>query len=359
MFDQLIGNDRVKKLLRRMLANQRLPGAMLFSGEDGVGKKLFALEIARALNCRTPQGIEGCGHCPPCLRIAKFNYPTSEESDDWKGIIWTDHPDVGIVVAPKRVLLVEQMRAIEREANYRPFEGKARVFIVEDADKLNDNSANALLKILEEPPPTSHIILLTSRPAWLLPTIRSRCQIIRFSPVAAAEIERYLTQEKIAGGEEARLRARKARGSLSRALDEDLDGFIDQRNAMLEVLEALALSDDRLQLLRSAEQLNEAQYKDEYEMRLDVLETLIRDVWLLSLGADAEIIVNDDVLPQLKRMAESLDNKRPAIWIGQIEEMREQLIVNINRKPATDALFLTMAAASATELPPKRRYIIK
>ncbi|MEP6743066.1 MAG: DNA polymerase III subunit, partial [bacterium] len=283
MFDQLIGNDRVKKLLRRMLATSRLPGAMLFSGEDGVGKKLFALEIAKALNCRTPWGEEGCGNCPACVRIAKINYAQSDESDDWKGIIWTDHPDVGIVVAPKRMLLVEQMRTIEREANYRPFEGKARVFIVEDADKLNDPSANALLKVLEEPPQTSHIILLTSRPAWLLPTIRSRCQIIRFSPLAAAEIENHLTQNKIAAAE-ARVRARVSRGSLSRALDEDLDEFLDQRQTMLKVLEALTLSDDRLQLLRSAEQLNEAQYKDEYETRLDVLETLIRDVWMLSLG---------------------------------------------------------------------------
>jgi DNA polymerase-3 subunit delta' len=266
---------------------------------------------------------------------------------------------VGLVVAPKRVLLVDQMRAIESAANYRPFEGKARVFIVEDADKLNENSANALLKILEEPPPTSHIILLTSRPAWLLPTIRSRCQVIRFSPLAAAEIENYLTHNKVASATEARVRARLARGSLSRALAEDLEDFIEQRKAMLAVLEALARSDDRLQLLRSAEQLNEAQYKDEYEARLDVLETLIRDVWLLSLGAEAATIVNDDVLPELSRMAKGLDSKRPAIWIGQIEEMREQLVVNINRKPATDALFLTMAAASATELPPKRRYIIK
>jgi DNA polymerase III subunit delta' len=359
MFDQLIGNDRVKKLLRRMLESSRLPGAMLFSGEDGVGKKLFALEIARALNCRAPQGVEACGNCPACKRILKINYPTSDDSDAWKGIIWTDHADVGLVVAPRRVLLVEQMRAIESAANYRPFEGNARVFIVEDADKLNEASANALLKILEEPPPTSHVILLTSRPAWLLPTIRSRCQIIRFSPVAAAEIERYLTQAKTASGDEARLRARVARGSLSRALDEDLDDFIEQRKAMLVVLAALATGDDRLQLLRSAEQLNEAQYKDEYETRLDVLETLIRDVWMLSLGAEAEIIVNYDVLPQLKLMAKDLNSKRPAIWIGQIEEMREQLIVNINRKPATDALFLTMAAASATALSAKRRSVIK
>ena len=342
-----------------MLESARLPGAMLFSGEDGVGKKMFALELARALNCTKPNGVEACGACPACKRTLKINYPAGEDADDFKGIIWTDHPDVGLVVAPKRVLLVAQMRAIEDAANYRPFEGKARFFIVEDAEKLNDSSGNALLKILEEPPPTSHIILLTSRPAWLLPTIRSRCQVIRFSPLAAAEIENYLTQNKIANAAAARVRARVARGSLSRALAADLDEFIAQRAAMLQVLEALALSEDRMQLLRSAEQLNEAQYKDEYETRLDVLETLIRDVWLLSLAANAETIVNEDVLPQLSKIAKGLDSKRPAIWIGQIEEMREQLLVNINRKPATDALFLGMAAASAAEIPPRRRSVVR
>src|SRR6476659_9203817 len=82
-----------------MLQSSRLPGAMLFSGEDGVGKKLFALEIARALNCRSPQGVEACGTCPACKRTLNINFPASDESDDWKGIIWTDHPDVGLVVA--------------------------------------------------------------------------------------------------------------------------------------------------------------------------------------------------------------------------------------------------------------------
>src|SRR5882762_8843277 len=77
MLDQLTGNERVKKLLRRILEARRIPGAMLFAGEDGVGKKLFALEIARALNCRAPQGVEGCGKCPACVRIGKFNYPQS------------------------------------------------------------------------------------------------------------------------------------------------------------------------------------------------------------------------------------------------------------------------------------------
>ena len=346
MLDQLTGNERVKSLLRKMLEALRVPGAMLFTGEDGIGKKLFALEIAKALNCRAPQGLEGCGRCPACKRIDRFNYPQSDDSEDWKGIIWTDHPDVGMVVAPKRVLLVEQMRLIEREANYRPYEGKARVFLIEDADKLNDSSANALLKVLEEPPHTSHIVLLTSRPGMLLPTIHSRCQMIRFSPVSPQEIETHLLKNKIASGSEARIRARVARGSLGRAIESDFDDYIEERTAMLCVLQALAVSDDRIQLLTSAEEFNDARHKDDYEARLDVLEALIRDAWMLALHAPEESIVNEDLLPELRKISERLDGERPAGWISQIEELREQLLVNINRKSATDALFLTMAAAA-------------
>jgi DNA polymerase-3 subunit delta' len=357
MFDQLTGNERVKSLFRRILEAKRVPGALLFTGEDGIGKKLFALEIAKALNCRTPQNNEGCGTCPACQRIAKFNYPQSAESEDWKSIIWTDHPDVGMVVAPKRVLLVDQMRQIEREANYRPYEGKARVFLIEEADKLNEQSENALLKVLEEPPHTSHIVLLTSRPGMLLPTIHSRCQTVRFSPVSADEIEAHLLKHKLASAAEARMRARVARGSLGRAVSDEFDSYVEMRAAMLKVLQALAVSDDRIQLLRSAEELNDARHKDEYEARLDILEALIRDAWMLALNAPAEKVVNEDLLPELKKISTRLDGERPAGWLSQTEELREQLIVNINRKSATDSLFLTMAAAA----PPlgRKRFVPK
>jgi hypothetical protein len=146
-------------------------------------------------------------------------------------------------------------------------------------------------------------------------------------------------------------------GSLGRALAQDLDGFNEQRKAMLRVLQALAESEDRIQLLRSAEELNDAKYKDEYESRLDVLETLIRDAWMLALQAPEDNVVNEDLLPHLKKISANLDSRRPAGWISQIEEMREQLIVNINRKAATDALFLTMAAAA----PPlgRKRFVPK
>ncbi|MCM3872061.1 MAG: DNA polymerase III subunit delta' [Pyrinomonadaceae bacterium] len=343
MFDQLTGHERVKQLLRRMLESGRVPGALLFTGEEGVGKKLFALEIAKALNCRDPQGVEACGNCPACVRMSRFNFPQSEDSDDWKKIIWTDHGDVGMVVAPKRVLLVEQMRLIEGEANFRPFEGRARIFLVDDADKLNEQSANALLKTLEEPPPTSHLILITSRPAMLLPTIRSRCQAIRFSPLTTAEIEQHLLRSKLATPAEAGLRARAGNGSIGRALAGDLESFKERRDAMLEVLNALAITGDHARLLRLAEEMNEAKHKDEYEFGLELLETLIRDALMLSFGVNSGKVINADVLPQLQKISERIDSRSATSWISRIEELREQLIVNVNRKPATDALFLSMA----------------
>jgi DNA polymerase-3 subunit delta' len=343
MFEGITGNQRVKELLQRMLEAHRLPDALLFSGPEGVGKKLFAFELAKSLNCVATEGVEPCGICPACKRISKINFPESEKLEDLKQIFWTDHPDVGFVQAPKRVFSVEQMRQIEREANYRPFEGKSRVFILDDADKLNEPSSNALLKTLEEPPPSARIILVTSRPAVLLPTIRSRCQAIAFSPLTADEIEQHLVNNKLASPAEARIRARIANGSLGYALAVEMTAFEEQRRLMLDVLRALTVTGSRSELLRVAEKMNDARFKDDYESNLGLLEMLIRDAWVVSLGSN-EQMVNADLRDELTRIGRNLNRQLPPIWLSEIEELRDQLTVNINRRVATDALFLSMAS---------------
>jgi hypothetical protein len=152
-----------------------------------------------------------------------------------------------------------------------------------------------------------------------------------------------LLANKSAKGTEARLRARAAGGSLARALTDDLETFKERREAMLEVLVALAISGDRSRLLRLAEEMNDANHKDEYELGLEVLETLIRDSLMLSLAIETKHLVNEDLSSQLKKVGDRIDSATAVNWISQIEELREQLGVNINRKPATDALFLAMA----------------
>jgi DNA polymerase-3 subunit delta' len=344
MFDRLVGNERTKELLRRMLRQGRVPGALLFAGEEGVGKKLFALELARALNCRQRTGVEACGECPACVRIGRYELPFPADKDEYKKLIWSEHPDVGLVVPYNRSILVDAIRELERETNFRPVEGAARVFIVEDADRLTESSSNALLKTLEEPHATSHLILVTSRQATLLPTIRSRCQTVRFAPLTAEEIERHLTGERKRAGAEARLAARLAGGRLGLALSLDLDAYRERRERLLGVLDALAVAGERGRLLRAAEELSDAKRKEDYEPSLDLLETLIRDLWLLTLKAPASLLVNEDVRPRLEKMGARLDPARPPRWLSRVAELRAQLSVNINRRSATDALFLSMAA---------------
>jgi DNA polymerase III subunit delta' len=345
MFDRLVGNQRAREVLRRMLAQGRVPGAMIFAGEEAVGKKLFAFELAKALNCRAPRGAEACDDCSACKRIPRIAPSPTEDREKGKTIAWSEHRDVGLLRRERSVITVDQAREVERESNFRPQEGRARVFIIEEADRMNEQAQNALLKTLEEVAPTSHLILLTTRPSALLTTIRSRCQIVRFAPVAAAEIEEYLTKHRKRAGQEARLVARLAHGRLGRALDLNLDAYREQRDHALSVIEALlSAPPDRARLLRAAEELNDPKRKDEYEQHLDTLAALVHDAWLLSLSPDSEV-VNDDLRERLARLARALDTRRAARWLSLVEELRAQLSVNVNRKIATDALFLSMAAA--------------
>jgi DNA polymerase-3 subunit delta' len=349
MFSTLIGNDEVKEALSRLMTGGRVPGSLLFTGEEGIGKKLFALELAKALNCRNRSGVEACDECSSCKRIGNSSFPpfpsTNDNKDNKERLIWSEHADVAMARPFRKIIRVTPMRELEREANFRPFEGAARVFIVEDADFMNEQAGNALLKTLEEPPATSHLILTTTNPMALLATIRSRCQMIRFAPIPAAAIEQFLVERSEVPAEDAKLLARISRGSLGRALAADIDDYRDRREAMLAILKSLTLTGDRAQLLRSSEALAASKDRSEYEQSLDVLEVLIRDAWSLSLGRSAESTINIDRLKDLERIAAQLRSEKAAVWLTTIEELRGALEVNLNRKIASDGLLVAMATA--------------
>lgn len=345
MFDKLIGNGHIKEILKRLIKERRVPNSLLFAGEEGIGKKSFALELAKSFVCQKPADGEACDKCPACRRADIFTIPspTDKNKDEFKKVFFSGHSDVGKVVPYKRTILVDAIRHLETEANFRPYEAEARFFIIDPADKMNDEAANALLKTLEEPPATSHIFLITSRPLKLLPTIRSRCQTLRFAPIQSKEIKDYLLSTKKFTPEDAGLLARLSRGRLGYALDLNLEKFRAQREAMFKVLESLIIRKDRAALLKTAEEMNDAKNKDDYENYLKILQTLIHDIWSVKLGAADEQILNSDLLNHLKRFAERADRQNLSAWLAEIETMREQFAVNINRKIATDALFMQMA----------------
>lgn len=343
MFDKLIGNNHLKIVLRRLLANERVPHSLLLAGADGVGKKHFALELAKSFVCLHSKNAEACDVCANCRRADKFISPKADDRDAHKKVVFTEHPDIGLVVPYNKNILVDAIRELEREANFRPYEARARIFIINDADKMNDAAANALLKTLEEPPATSYIFLVSARPDALLPTIRSRCQTVRFAPVETSEVESYLLKSKQFAPADARLLAKLSGGRLGGAQQTDVEKFRAHRAAMLTVLESILIKKDRAELLRIGEEMNDAKNKDDYELRLSILQTLIHDVWAMRNNADAKIIVNVDLTNDLEKFAERAVSKKLSEWLAEIDLLREQLAVNLNRKIAADALFMQMA----------------
>lgn len=340
MLNKIVGNTRVKEIFQRILQNRNVPNSLLFAGEEGVGKKTFALEIAKSLICQNPQNSEACDNCAACRRAANFNFPKSDDRDAHKKIIFSEHPDIGIIIPYNKNILVDAVREIETESNFLPYEAQSRIFIIDDAEKMNDAAANALLKTLEEPPKTSYIFLITSHPAALLLTIRSRCQIVRFSPLGEEDIENHLLQTQKFAADDAELLSNLSRGSIGRALSIDLGKFRERREMMLNLLENLVRNQNRAVLLKTAEELNDAKNKEFYEDFLDILQLLIHDIWTLRLGK--EKIVNLDLRLRLITLAKDAHLKQLANWQTEIERLREQMAVNLNKKIATDAIFMKM-----------------
>jgi len=339
MFNSLIGNAATKDAIKRFVSSRRVPNSLLFSGPEGVGKKQFALELARTLVCRQSHDHEACGECVSCTRVNTFALPGADaEGKHYDAVFFSEHPDVGLIVPFNRTLRVGSIRALEAEANYLPYEAPARIFIIDDAHKMNDAASNALLKTLEEPPSTSHIFLVTAQPDALLPTIRSRVQTLRFGPVASAEIEQFLLRTHEYSQDDARLIASTSNGSFSRALRSEPEAFRELRSQAVEILRASIIDGDLAKALSHSEKIG-SRSTSEFEEFLDILQGIVHMLW------SALVASGYDGLPaDLADLAANAQRERLASWLEFIEEIRATMNVNINKKSASDALFVRMAA---------------
>jgi DNA polymerase-3 subunit delta' len=339
MFDHLVGNLEVRSAIRRYLTNRRVPNALLFAGPEGVGKKQFALELARALVCSEPRGADACGACSACGRVGEFKLPAADaKGEEYDRVFFSDHLDVGMVVPFNRTLRVGSIRALESEANFRPYEASARIFVINDAHRMNASSSNALLKTLEEPPTTSHIFLVTSKPDSLLPTIRSRVQTLRFGPVGENEIRHLLLTTHKYSQPDAQLIASTSGGSVAGALTVDIEEFRERRALAVEILRKAIVEKDLPGLLRQSEKIGARSVQD-YEAFLDLLEILIHQIWSASLS-----VTDKNSNADISGLASKANPARLASWIDDIEAIRNRLAININKKVATDDLVIRMAA---------------
>lgn len=306
-FRDILGHGRLVGLLARSVREQTLPPSLIFAGPDGIGKRLAAVSTAQALNCTAPrQGpasqksqitaipplpIDACGVCPACTRIAR-------------GI----HPDV-LLVGPGEngSIKIDQVRDIIERAAYRPFEGRRRVVIIDEAEALVPAAQNALLKTLEEPPSLSVFVLVTSRPDTLLATVRSRCQRLRFRPLDVDDVAAALVKRGRSSAE-ARAIAATADGSVRVALEADGSDLADARDVAVRVLAQAAAIDDPRRRLEGAKDLlsktgaGGAKDRDQLASHLHAMSSLLRDVELLSVRADPTALANADVQSALDRL---------------------------------------------------------
>ncbi len=328
-FAKLIGNDRNKQILQRLLSSGRISATLIFAGPDGVGKRQFALTLAKAANCQKASGnsfaTDSCDECAVCRRIDESGYG-----------------DVTVIQPDGQYIKIAQARELAEEVYYRPREGRQRFFIIDEADRLRDEAANCLLKTLEEPPPTSTLILLTSRPNSLLQTIRSRAQRISFAPLTIAEMETFLAKNYPRPAADTALLARVSEGRIGQATAFDLSIYRQERRTLIELLELMARGQDRFRLLKAAEYIGKKE-RDEFEKELDLLISILRDVFLLSGGAPQGQIVNIDVADRLQPLAAKIGLQRVALWSEKISEVRKSLRVNINRQIAMEAALLGLA----------------
>jgi DNA polymerase-3 subunit delta' len=328
---RLVGNARVREALRRSSARDRLPHALLFAGPDGVGKRTTALELAKAVTCLAPVDGDACDACESCVAADRG-----------------EHLDIRVFEPDGAFIKIAQMRDLAHTAQERPFYARPRakrVLVVDGAHLMREEAANAILKTLEEPPPTSLIILVTDQPYALLETIRSRCQTLRFSPLEPAELERFLAASFKRPTEETRLLARVSGGRVGRALATDLSVYRDRRKEMLGLVELLAGAPDRVRLLKAAQYLSDVGKKDkaEFDARLDLLVGLFRDLYGLTLGESADAIANADLALRLEQLASGLAPERVARWVEAVDELRGQLRQNVSRQLALEAILLRFA----------------
>jgi len=347
----VLGHDTIKRILAKALAHGRFPPALLLAGPEGVGKRTLALAAAQALVCEGEGGGgEACGACSTCARIAKslralpeLRKAADEHTDEPERRNFMLHPDL-VLIEPRRTatrldIRIEQVRELVRQLQGRPFEARARAFVVDDAHAMTEQAQNALLKGLEEPPPTSHILLVTASPQALRPTIRSRCQVLRLGPLPAAAIAGHL--QDVAGLEpdEARLRASLAGGSLGTALAFESDAYRSLREDLLALLQGLD-EGSRLERMEAAERLAQS---EDLTLALTALRSLLRDLAALRMGAAPEALLNSDAADRLAALSRGRLASRAAALAETVGETRELLRGSANKLLTMDVLLDALA----------------
>lgn len=321
-FTNIYGQDKQKAILKRALETGRVAHAYLFYGMKGIGKRTSAHTFTKALNCKE-EGIPSCERCSSCKKIVR-------------GV----HPDVITIEPTGAFIKIQDIRDLQAQTKFKPFEGKKRIFIIVDAERMNSPSANALLKTLEEPNPSNILILITSRPHLLPGTIISRCQKVRFSPLRRDTVRVYLENEEGLDGETAFLLASSSGGSIGKALEMMRESYLAFKNDVVEKIVSWDRTKNPLACFSIVHDFGEG--KRTISERLDILRNWYRDVLVFKETRAEDYLTNRDIIHTIRKFSDTLTGRDILEHIAAIDQASRALEQNANKQLTLESMMFKL-----------------
>ncbi len=337
-FQRILGQDQPKRIIQNALENNSVSHAYLFYGPESIGKKLTAVEFAKALNCEVSGPKDNCGNCPSCRKIDHAIHPD----------FFFLEPEKSSPAGRNAFIKVEQIRELQNKLAYLPYEAKTKVAVIDGAETMNPQAANTLLKTLEEPPSSTILILIASNPYQLLPTIVSRCQGVKFHLLASEAVRQILQQSLQPEPEEfsekeLNLRTLRSMGRISRALEEDIEATDIYREDILKLLEQASFR--RMDVVFKWTR-QWARRSDQIQPVLDELLNLLRDLAVIkSQGENAEIL-NRDILHRLHPLAEQKSARTLFAMFDSALKTKSALAANANLQLSLDHMLIQFCEAA-------------
>ena len=304
-FSDILGHAGTLNIIQSYLEKSRFSGSFIFSGPEGIGKRMVAKIIAQQLNC-TEQIDRPCGSCNACLKIQNQT-----------------HPDLHIIQNEQAQIKMEDIRGILRQASFRPYEGAVKFFIIDNAHKLNSEAANSLLKVLEEPPKDVLIILVTHKPQNIIKTVLSRCKEIKFFPLVRAQLEAVLIKSYALDKASAHFLAYYAEGRLGLALRLKDTPLLQQKNKIFDAFILSSKPFDRNIMNQS---------KEELQVCLNILASWFSDIYMLKCGLSDKDIIHLDRHSDLLKIIPRFSFKQLDDIMSTLSESSLYLEKNINSK---------------------------
>lgn len=321
-FDKIYGHRKIIDRFKEKLKNDRLSHSYIFEGLDGIGKKTFAVALAKAIFCENSD-IDGCDQCTSCRKISHSN-----------------HPDLKIIVPDGKSIKNAQIKSFQKFLSYKPNESDHKVVIIEKSETMTRSAQNTILKVLEEPPSYGKIIFICNNTNRLLDTIKSRGQTIKFNTLSDQEMEKFLLDSFDVSSEKLKFIQVLSNGVVSRALKiAESDDFFDIREKVIKFANQLLLN-KTIKALKFIEDIQKN--KDSIHLYFDIMIQWYRDLLIFQKTHQLQRVKNKDKEKLIKEISFKTIDKNIVKIIEEINQSLDLLDRNVNFKLVIDAFVLNI-----------------